>query len=94
MDKINKEYNMFSKNSLQSVINGTGIILHTGLGRAPISKEILIDGIKKNYPYSNLEIDINSGKRGDRNTHVNKLFQALCNCESSLMVNNLSLIHI
>ncbi len=88
LDKINKEYNVFSKNSLQSVINGTGIILHTGLGRAPISKEILIDGIEKNYPYSNLEIDINSGKRGDRNTHVNKLFQALCKCESSLMVNN------
>ena len=88
MDKINKEYNIFSKNSLRSVINGTGIILHTGLGRAPISKEILIDGIEKNYPYSNLEIDINSGKRGDRNSHLNELFQALCNCESSLMVNN------
>ena len=36
----------------------------------------------------NLEIDINSGKRGDRNSHLNELFQALCNCESSLMVNN------
>ena len=44
--------------------------LHTGLGRAPISKEILIDGILKNCPYSNLELNTNTGRRGDRNLHV------------------------
>ena len=88
MNKINDINNALKMNSLKSVINATGIILHTGLGRAPISKEILIDGIEKNYPYSNLELNIETGKRGDRNSHVNDLFQALCNCESSIMVNN------
>ena len=75
-------------NSLQPVINGTGIILHTGLGRAPISKDILIDGVLKNYPYSNLEIDIKTGKRGDRNDHIVTLFRSLCNCDDAIMVNN------
>ena len=77
-----------TENSLKSVINGTGIILHTGLGRAPISKEILIDGITKNYPYSNLELNLLNGKRGDRNIHVSSLFKSLCGCEDVLMVNN------
>ena len=74
--------------SLKPVINGTGIILHTGLGRAPISKEILIDGIIQNYPYSNLEINIKNGKRGDRNTHISKLISSICNAEESIVVNN------
>tara|TARA_B100000700_G_scaffold327719_1_gene443165 strand:- start:797 stop:2194 length:1398 start_codon:yes stop_codon:yes gene_type:complete len=74
--------------SLKPVINGTGIILHTGLGRAPISKEILIDGIIQNYPYSNLEININNGKRGDRNTHISTLISSVCYAEESIVVNN------
>ena len=87
-DKVEKLVQKINKNSLQPVINGTGIILHTGLGRAPISKEILIDGILKNYPYSNLELNINTGKRGDRNLHVSSLFNSLCECEDSVIVNN------
>jgi len=77
-----------SQKSLKPVINGTGIILHTGLGRAPISKEILIDGITQNYPYSNLEINIKDGKRGDRNIHISKLISSICNTEESIVVNN------
>ena len=65
--KINSIIKKISSNSLRPVINGTGIILHTGLGRAPISKEILIDGINHTYPYSNLELNIETGKRGNRN---------------------------
>ena len=87
-DKVEKLVQKINKNSLQPVINGTGIILHTGLGRAPISKEILVDGILKNYPYSNLELNINNGKRGDRNLHVSSLFNSLCECEDSIIVNN------
>ena len=75
-------------NSLKQVINGTGIILHTGLGRAPISKEILIDGITKNYPYSNLELELENGKRGDRNSHISTLINTICGSENSLIVNN------
>ena len=56
--KVDTMSNKIMNNSLRSVINGTGIILHTGLGRAPISKDILLDAISKNYPYSNLEINL------------------------------------
>ena len=87
-NKINKIFNKIKNNSLQPVINGTGIILHTGLGRAPISKDILVDGILKNYPYSNLELNLETGKRGDRNIHVSSLFNSLCDCEDSTIVNN------
>ena len=87
-NEIDKMINKINNNSLRPVINGTGIILHTGLGRAPISKEILIDGILKNYPYSNLELNIETGKRGDRNSHISSLFNSLCDCEESIIVNN------
>jgi len=81
-------FNKINCKSLRPVINGTGIILHTGLGRAPISKEILIDGIIQNYPYSNLEFDIENGKRGDRNSHISELISSICNAEESIVVNN------
>ena len=81
-------YDKISKKNLRPVINATGIILHTGLGRAPIAKEILIDGILQNYPYSNLEINIKDGKRGDRNIHISNLINSICNAEESIVVNN------
>tara|TARA_Y100001970_G_scaffold183162_1_gene222776 strand:- start:14976 stop:16373 length:1398 start_codon:yes stop_codon:yes gene_type:complete len=87
-DQIVKVCTKTFQKSLKPVINGTGIILHTGLGRAPISKEILIEGITQNYPYSNLEINIRNGKRGDRNTHISKLISSICNSEDSIVVNN------
>ena len=87
-DKIKGLNNKIANNSLNQVINGTGIILHTGLGRAPISKEILIDGVTKNYPYSNLELDLENGKRGDRNSHISILINTICESEGSLIVNN------
>ena len=81
-------FNKINCKSLKPVINGTGIILHTGLGRAPISKEILIDGIIQNYPYSNLEFNLENGKRGDRNSHISELISSICNAEESIVVNN------
>ena len=87
-DKINQKINHISINSLKEVINATGIILHTGLGRAPISEEILIQSIKNTYPYTNLEFNLENGKRGERNSHISDLFNSLCNVDSSLIVNN------
>ena len=87
-NEIEKMIKKIEYNSLRSVVNGTGIILHTGLGRAPISKKVLIDGILRNYPYSNLELSLETGKRGDRNSHVSTLFNSLCECEESIIVNN------
>ena len=69
-NRVSNLVNHISKNSLRSVINGTGIILHTGLGRAPISKDILIDGISRIYPYSNLEFNLYNGSRDNRNSQT------------------------
>ena len=74
--------------NLKPVINGTGIVLHTGLGRAPISKEVLQQAIESIYPYTNIELQVKSGKRGERNHHVETLINSLTSSESSLIVNN------
>jgi len=74
--------------SLTKVINGTGIILHTGLGRAPLSRKVLRNAMSEMEGYSNLEIDLNDGKRGERIDHVSLLLNALTGAESSLVVNN------
>ena len=68
--RIFDQISRYSKNSLQTVINGTGIVLHTGLGRSPIDKKILSDTIENIYPYTNLEFNVDDNSRGERNTHI------------------------
>ena len=77
-----------STSNMKHVINGTGIILHTGLGRAPLSKELLQEAVDRVYPYSNLELELQSGKRGERTGHVELLINTLTGSESALVVNN------
>ena len=77
-----------SSQNLVQVINGTGIILHTGLGRAPLSKKLVSDALNQIVPYSNLELDLPSGKRGERIGHVEPLINALSGSEEALVVNN------
>ena len=64
-------------NKLNKIINGTGIVLHTGLGRAPISKKILRETVDNIYPYSNLEFDIRKNSRGERNNHISYLINSI-----------------
>jgi len=74
--------------SLRPVINATGVILHTNLGRAPLSKETTaaMDAVAKGY--CNLELDLNSGRRGSRHTHAEQLLCQLTGAEAALVVNN------
>ena len=73
---------------LRRVINASGVILHTNLGRAPLSKAA-VDAITRTAAsYSNLEVDLVSGKRGERADLVRDLLCALFDCESALVVNN------
>ena len=78
----------YSKFSLAPLINGTGIVLHTGLGRSPIDKTILNQAIQNIYPYSNLEFNIDNNKRGERNNHISYLINSMISSESSIIVNN------
>jgi L-seryl-tRNA(Ser) seleniumtransferase len=63
--------------SLRPVINATGVILHTNLGRAPLSEEALAHVREAGLSYSNLEFDIEAGERGKRDVHVDRLFRKL-----------------
>jgi len=63
--------------SLRPVINATGVILHTNLGRAPLASRAIENIQRTSQGYSNLELDLKSGERGKRDNHVNRLFQQL-----------------
>ena len=77
-----------STSSIQSVINGTGIVLHTGLGRAPVDKTVAKEIADRLSGYINLEFDLKSGKRGDRQSHIEGLLSALTGAQSGMVVNN------
>ena len=61
--------------SLRSVINATGVILHTNLGRAPLAQAALSHLAETAGGYSNLEFDVEAGERGKRDVHVDRLFE-------------------
>ncbi len=74
--------------SLHRVINATGVILHTGLGRAPLPGVALAAVSEAAERYCNLELDLASGSRGSRLTHVESLICELSGSESAAVVNN------
>jgi L-seryl-tRNA(Ser) seleniumtransferase len=74
--------------SLQPVINATGVILHTNLGRAPLTAAVVEEFRRSATQYSNLEYDLGSGARGKRDVHTAQLLQRLTGAESAIVVNN------
>lgn len=74
--------------SLRRVINATGIILHTNLGRAPLCDEAATAACSVAGNYSTLEYDCSTGGRGSRYSHVEQLLCRLCGTEAALVVNN------
>jgi len=76
-----------AENSLKPIVNATGVVLHTNLGRAPIDKEIIGEA-EKIAGYSNLEFDLKTGKRGERYSHLGEKLSFLLGCEDAIVVNN------
>jgi L-seryl-tRNA(Ser) seleniumtransferase len=78
--------------SLRPVINATGVILHTNLGRAPLSRAALEHIAEVSQGYSNLEFNLSTGERGQRDVHLDRLFAKLLNTAerevSTIVVNN------
>lgn len=75
-------------NSLKRGINGAGVILHTGMGRAPFAKEAqqaLLDSVMN---YCTVQIDQDTGKRGHRDSHIENLIQQITGAEAATIVNN------
>ena len=74
--------------SLRRVLNATGVIVHTNLGRAPLAEEAIAQIVETARGYSNLELDLREGKRGSRQDHVAVLLRRLTGAEAALVVNN------
>ena len=70
------------------VINATGVIIHTNLGRAPLSREATEAMTQVSRGYSNLELDLEEGARGSRQAHIQSLLRQLTGAEGALVVNN------
>ena len=78
---------LFTPN-VRKVINATGTILHTNIGRAPISRESAVKLADIVTGYSNLEYDLENGRRGERYAHFEKLICRLTGAEAAMVVNN------
>jgi L-seryl-tRNA(Ser) seleniumtransferase len=74
--------------SLRPVINASGVVLHTNLGRAPLAREAVEHLAEVSTRYSNLEYDLELGGRGKRDTHTDRLIRQLLGADKTLLVNN------
>ena len=76
------------KPSLQRVINATGVVIHTNLGRAPLAEHALRLVAETASRYSNLEFDLERGERGSRYVHVREILQQITGAQDAFVVNN------
>src|SRR5437763_392428 len=74
--------------SLRRLLNATGVIVHTNLGRAPVAIAAREAAARAGEGYSNLELDLEAGRRGSRQVHVERLARELTGAEDALAVNN------
>ena len=88
IEQIEQNLLAWTTPSLAALINASGVILHTNLGRAPLSRSALEAVQAAAGGYSNLEFDLQSGKRGSRLIHAEDLLCRLTGAESALVVNN------
>lgn len=88
IDEVERRLKERGLYSLKRVINGTGVVIHTNLGRAPLPEECLSFMVEIARSYSNLEYDLERGERGERYVHVEGLLKRITGAEASLPVNN------
>jgi L-seryl-tRNA(Ser) seleniumtransferase len=86
--RIEAELEQLLAPRLRRVINATGVVVHTNLGRATLSEEALARVHEIGRGYSNLEYDLEAGTRGSRQDHLGALLRALTGAEAALVVNN------
>jgi L-seryl-tRNA(Ser) seleniumtransferase len=85
---VEEECRRLSARRIRKVINGTGIILHTNMGRAPLPRSVWDAAADANTGYSDIELDLETGRRGKRNGICPRLLALLTGCEDALVVNN------
>ena len=88
INKIIEIGNISKLNSLRKVINGTGTIIHTNLGRSKFSERVIKNMSEVGFNYTNLEYDLENGKRGSRYSHLEDLICKVTGAEAAIVVNN------
>ncbi|MBM3143936.1 MAG: L-seryl-tRNA(Sec) selenium transferase [Chloroflexi bacterium] len=88
LGKIADKLEFWAAPTLRQVINATGVIIHTNLGRAPMSAAAIEAARQASLGYSNLEYDLAQGQRGSRSLHAETLLTRLTGAEAALVVNN------
>ena len=88
MDRVRRKLADWTEPSLRPVINASGVILHTNLGRAPLSRSALQAIEEISSGYSNLEYDLDKGHRGSRTVHAEALLKRITGAQAALVVNN------
>ena len=83
-----REAERLSNTRLRRVINATGVILHTNLGRAPLHPSAAVEAGRAATGYGNLEFDLAEGRRGSRGAYLSRLMAHLTGAEAALVVNN------
>lgn len=86
--RLQKRVEQSAWGTLEKVINGTGVVLHTNLGRAPMGERALNYMSAMAANYNNLEMDLKRGERGSRYVHVEEILTRLTGAEAALVVNN------
>ncbi len=88
IESVSAQVHILESPGLRPVINASGVILHTNLGRAPLSPESISAMDAAARGYSNLEFDLDSGRRGSRQVHIESILCQLSGAEAALVVNN------
>jgi L-seryl-tRNA(Ser) seleniumtransferase len=88
VDHVRRALDEFRASRLQPIINGTGIVIHTNFGRAPLPSEAMHALNEIGAAYSNLEYDLAKGERGGRGVYVESTLALLCEAEAATVVNN------
>jgi L-seryl-tRNA(Ser) seleniumtransferase len=86
--EVRSRLQIVSSHGLRHVINGTGVIIHTNLGRAPIGEGMWDASAETVTAYSNLEFDLSRGERGKRDDLLSSLCRSLFGCEAAVLTNN------
>jgi L-seryl-tRNA(Ser) seleniumtransferase len=87
-DRVREQVELLHRPRLRRVVNATGIILHTNLGRSPLCPQAVAAIVEVSRGYSNLEFDLQQGRRGLRYDHVQGILCTLTGAEDALVVNN------
>ena len=87
-DAVCREMESMGRREPRRVINATGVIIHTNLGRAPLSRAATEAMVETAAGYTDLELDLQTGRRGSRQAHLQSLLRQLTGAEAALAVNN------